>query len=176
MIHFGAVVQIAALMTMGSLGTVTPTFGVKSGIIATMVIFNFGYSFGWAPTSHTLSAEVPSTRARDMTYRTASVLNIATQCAVAISLPYLLHAPYAALGSKVGFIFGSIAVTSLVFAFFCVPDCAGRSLEDLDWLFERRISARKFRSTNIDLQEEAEARKLGNDDGTTVVMDEGKQA
>jgi len=163
MIHFGSVVQIAALMTMGALGTVTPTFGIKSGIIATMVIFNFGYSFGWAPTSHTLSAEVPNMRARDMTYRTASVLNIATQCAVAISMPYLLNPPYAALGSKVGFIFGSIAVASLVFAYFCVPDCAGRSLEDLDWLFEQRIPARKFRSTEINRQQEAEARKLSND-------------
>lgn len=173
MIHFGSVIQIAALMTMGALGTVSATFGVKSGIIATMVIFNFGYSFGWAPTSHTLSAEVPSTRARDMTYRTASVLNIATQCAVAISMPYLLNEPYAALGSRVGFIFGSIAVASLVFAFFCVPDCAGRSLEDLDWLFEQRVPARKFRSTNIDLRQEAEARKLSNDGGVDQV--ESKQ-
>lgn len=155
MIHFGSVVQIASLMTMGALGTVPATFGIKSGIIATMVIFNFGYSFGWAPTSHTLSAEVPSTRARDMTYRTASVLNIATQAAVATSMPYLLNAPYAALGSKVGFIFGSIAVTSLIFAFFLVPDCAGRSLEEIDWLFEQRIPARKFRSTKINLQQEA---------------------
>lgn len=67
-------------MTMGGLGT-TPALGfsVKSGIIAMMVIFNFGYSFGWAPSAHILSAEIPSTRCRDMTYRTASVLNIVTQ-------------------------------------------------------------------------------------------------
>lgn len=158
MILAGAVVQIAALMTMGGLGTArNPDKAIKSGIVSTMVIFNFGYSLGWAPAAHVLSAEIPNNRARDMTYRTASVLNISVQCAVATSMPYLLNAPYANLGSKVGFIFGSIAVLSLVFAFFVVPDCAGRSLEEIDWLFDNHIATRKFRSTKIDLQAEERA-------------------
>ncbi|KEF58701.1 uncharacterized protein A1O9_06627 [Exophiala aquamarina CBS 119918] len=158
MILAGTCVQVAALMTMGGLGTAShPGFKIKSGIVATMVVFNFGYSFGWAPAAHILSAEVPNTRARDMTYRTASVLNIATQCAVATSMPYLLNAPYANLGSKVGFIFGSVAAVSLVFAYLSVPDCAGRSLEDIDWLFENHIPATKFRAAQIDLQSEERA-------------------
>lgn len=158
MILCGACVQVAALMTMGGLGTaVNPGYAIKSGIVATMVIFTFGYSFGWAPAAHIISAEIPNNRARDMTYRSASVLNIATQCAVATSMPYLLNAPYANLGSKVGFIFGSVATVSLVFAYFCVPDCSGRSLEDIDWLFEHHVAARKFRSIEIDLQSEERA-------------------
>jgi MFS transporter, SP family, sugar:H+ symporter len=80
MILFGASVQMAGLYTMGGLGTASnPSHGIKSGIISTMVIFSFGYSFGWAPMAHTLSAEIPSAKLRDMTYRSASVLNIATQ-------------------------------------------------------------------------------------------------
>jgi MFS transporter, SP family, sugar:H+ symporter len=78
----GASIQVAALMTMGALGTVHhPSKGVKSGIVATMVIFTHGYSLGWGPVSHTLSPEIPSMEVRDMTYRCASVLNIATQYA-----------------------------------------------------------------------------------------------
>lgn len=158
MILTGASVQLAALMTMGGLGTVkNPWHGIKSGIVSTMVIFNFGYSFGWAPAAHIISAEIPNNRARDMTYRTASVINISIQCAVATSLPYLLNAPYANLGSQVGFIFGSVAAVSLVFAYFFVPDCAGRSLEDIDWLFDNKIPARKFRSAAVDQQAEEKA-------------------
>lgn len=79
-VFVGASVQTAALMTMGGIGTATVlTHSLKSGIIAMMVIFTFGYSLGWAPTSHILSPEIPNTKARDMTYRTASVLNIAVQ-------------------------------------------------------------------------------------------------
>lgn len=175
MILCGTCVQVAALMTMGGLGTAAnPGHAIKSGIVATMVIFNFGYSFGWAPAAHILSAEIPNTRARDMTYRTASVLNISVQCAVATSMPYLLNAPYANLKSKVGFIFGSVATVSLLFAFLCVPDCSGRSLEDIDWLFDNHVSARKFRSTQIDLQsEERVDTKLKGPDAQYVEVREG---
>lgn len=77
---FGAIIQMAACLTMGGLGTAAnPSDSIKAGIIAMMVVFTFGYSIGWAPTAHILSAEIPSTSMRDMTYRTASVLNIAVQ-------------------------------------------------------------------------------------------------
>lgn len=80
MILTGATIQVAALMTMDGLGTAAQqTFAIKSGIVAMMVIFNHGYSLGWALVMHILSAEIPNTRYRDMTYRFASVLNIATQ-------------------------------------------------------------------------------------------------
>ena len=67
-------------MTMGGLGTTkNPSANIKIGIISMMAVSTFGYSLGWAPTSHILSAEIPSTTHRDMTYRTASVLNIFVQ-------------------------------------------------------------------------------------------------
>ena len=70
--------------------------------------------------------------------------------AVSFSLPYLLDAPYADLGSKVGFIFGSISAVSVVFAFFCVPNVARRSLEDIDRLFASGSPIRKFGSAKLD--------------------------
>lgn len=77
---FGAAIQMASCLTMGGLGTAAnPSDSIKAGIIAMMVVFTFGYSIGWAPTAHILSAEIPSTSMRDMTYRTASVLNTAVQ-------------------------------------------------------------------------------------------------
>jgi MFS transporter, SP family, sugar:H+ symporter len=73
---------------------------------------------------------------------------------VTFSLPYLLNAPYANLGSKVGFIFGSIACVSILFAYFIVPDCKGRSLEEIDRLFSSGIPARRFHKEPVDIQEE----------------------
>lgn len=80
--------------------------------------------------------------------------------AVSFSLPYLLDAPYADLGSKVGFIFDSIAALSFVFALFCVPDCSGRTLEQIDLLFGMGIPMRKFQkakfSSSITVDDEGE--------------------
>jgi hypothetical protein len=62
------------------------------------------------------------------------------------STPYLLNAPYANLHSKVGFIFGSMAVLSLAFAYFCVPEMKGRSLEEINQMFQDGVPIRKFGS------------------------------
>ncbi|KAI3540156.1 hypothetical protein CSPX01_08345 [Colletotrichum filicis] len=147
-IFFGGSIQTAGLFAMGALGlTSNPSVSVKSAIVAMMIVMTTGFTLGWAPTSHVLSAEIPSMRLRDVTYRTASVVNIAMQFTVAFTLPYLLNAPYANLGSKVGLIFGTISFLSLVFVYLCVPECKGRTLEEVDMLFELNIPMRKFRST-----------------------------
>lgn len=70
---------------------------------------------------------------------------------MSFSLPYLLDAPYADLQSKVGFIFGSITTVSIIFIWFCIPDVAGRSLEEIDELFASGTPLRKFRGTQVEV-------------------------
>lgn len=68
---------------------------------------------------------------------------------MAFSLPYLLYSPYANLNSKVGFIFGSFAALSIIFAYFFVPEVRGRSLEEIDKLFTSGIPIRQFRHADL---------------------------
>jgi MFS transporter, SP family, sugar:H+ symporter len=150
-IFIGCTIQAGGMLTMGGLGTTTdPSISIRTGIVACMIIMVFGFCVGWAPVSHVLSAELPSQRLRDITYRSASLVNIATQFTVAFTMPYLLNKPYAALGSRVGFIYGSIAVMSMVFVFFCVPECKGRTLEEIDLLFESKTPLRKFNKVRLE--------------------------
>lgn len=51
---------------------------------------------------------------------------------------------YANLQSKVGFIYGGISVMSIIFVFFCVPECQGRSFEEIDQLFRSGTPLRAF--------------------------------
>jgi hypothetical protein len=44
---------------------------------------------------------------------------------VAFCLPYLLYAPYANLGMKVGFIFAPIATLAAIWAYLFLPECKG---------------------------------------------------
>ena len=130
---------------MGGLGTaLAPTLDVRKAITAMTTVFGVGFCLGWAPLSHVITAELPTNRLRDMTYASASIVNISIQCAVALSLPYLLYAPYAALGARVGFIFGSFATASIVFSWVAIPECRGLSLEEIDHLFINRTSIRRF--------------------------------
>jgi SP family sugar:H+ symporter-like MFS transporter len=144
----GAIIQCGGLFTMGGLGTITsPSRSVKAGIVAMVSVFNVGFSLGWAPLSHVVAAEIPTQHLRDMTYALGSCFNIAIQFTVSFSTPYLLNEPYAGLGSKVGFIFGTTAAMAVVFTWFGIPECRGKTLEEIDELFLERVPIRKFRTT-----------------------------
>jgi MFS transporter, SP family, sugar:H+ symporter len=64
---------------------------------------------------------------------------------VAFTLPYLQDTPGANLGSKVGFIYGSICFVALIWGYFFLPELKGRSLEELDEMFAAKLPLRKFR-------------------------------
>lgn len=89
-----------------------------------------------------IKSEVPHTTLREKSnmvfWSVANILNFA----VTFTVPYLLDA----IGSKVGFVYGSISTVCLVLIFFFVPEMTGRSLEEIDEMFESRIPAWKSRS------------------------------
>lgn len=64
--------------------------------------------------------------------------------AVNFSIPYLIYDKYAGINSKVGFIFAGIMATALVFIYFCVPECKGKTLEQVDFLFNQGVPIRQF--------------------------------
>ena len=65
---------------------------------------------------------------------------------VTFCIPYLLGTPGANLGAKVGWLLGGDSVIGVIFVIFFVPELAGRSLEEVDELFEARLWAWQFKS------------------------------
>ncbi|KAH8807734.1 general substrate transporter [Xylogone sp. PMI_703] len=161
LLMFGGTIQAVALFAMSGLGTPsTITRSMKLGVVSLLSVFNFGFYVGWAPTSHVISSEIPTLRLRDKTYRVASVINILIQFVTTFSIPYLLDAPYANLGSKVGFVFGATTICALVFGYLCVPECKGRTLEEIDKLFLEGYPVRKFKTAQVGLTSEEKDEKV----------------
>ena len=50
------------------------------------------------------------------------------------------------LGSRVGLIYGSISLVTIIVVFFALPETKGRSLEELDELFQSRVRPWKSKS------------------------------
>lgn len=53
-----------------------------------------------------------------------------------------------------GFFWAGICFCCVVYTYFCLPEPAGRTFAQMDVLFERKISARKFAKTEVDVFEE----------------------
>lgn len=59
------------------------------------------------------------------------------------TLPYLMNPGYGNLGPKVGFIYGSFSLISVVWGFFYFPELKGRTLDEADMMFRANVPARK---------------------------------
>ncbi|KAK6217278.1 sugar transporter [Colletotrichum tabaci] len=163
----GSAVQAVALYTMAGLGVPNPVPRAnKSGMVGMLLLFGAGFGLGWGPMTYVVVTEVPALRLRDRSQRVASLVNIFMNFLVNFTLPYLLNAPYAALQSKVGFIFGSIAVCSALFVFFCVPECKGRSLEEVDRMFHEGVPVRHFGDHPTDETRVNADKVMDEEDGT----------
>ncbi|KAL7940728.1 general substrate transporter [Trichoderma barbatum] len=143
----GSVLQVIWLFTMGGIGTAAnPTLVQKQVIVAATALSSASLCFSWDPMNYIVTTELPASRLRDKTQRVASIVNIVTNFLFSFFTPYLLNAPYANLQSKVGFIFGALAICSFFFAYFCVPEMKGRSLEEINEMFDKEIPTRQFGS------------------------------
>lgn len=77
----------------------------------------------------------------------SAAFNVVAAWLVSFTLPYLLNKPYAGLGPRVGYIYGSLCVFCALYALLFVPETKGRSLEELDELFDRKLWAWQFSKT-----------------------------
>ncbi|KAH8895355.1 general substrate transporter [Thozetella sp. PMI_491] len=139
----------AGMMTMGGLGTANPVNKDESRAIVSMItVLGFGFGLGWGPMTYVVTTEVSALRLRDHTSRLGFGLNVLFNFLVNFSIPYLISAQYAGLSSKVGFIFGSIAFLALTMVYLFVPECKGKTLEQVDLLFSSGIPLRNFGQTD----------------------------
>ncbi|KAF5983489.1 RGT2-Sensor of high external glucose concentration [Fusarium coicis] len=166
-----SVTMFAAMMTMGGLGIVTPVDDSrKKGVISMMAVFASGFGMGWAPLVYVVTTELSALRLRDLTSRVGFTTNVIMNFTVNFSIPYLIYDKYAGLNSKVGFIFGGIMATALVFVYFCVPECKGKTLEQVDFLFNQGVPIRQF--GKVDAAEMMRATQ--EEDGLGKVHSDGK--
>ncbi|CAL5866682.1 uncharacterized protein PFLUO_LOCUS892 [Penicillium psychrofluorescens] len=148
------------LLLVGGMGTLkNPGPNAKRTMVASLMLYGASYALSWATVSYIILGEVANSRVKEKTSDLAVSISVLTTFVVSFTLPYLLDAPYADLGAKVGFIYGSITVVSSVVAYFMVPEMKGRSLEEVDQLFEARVPLRKFRQAK--LEEDLEPEKSG---------------
>ncbi|KAJ7141721.1 sugar transporter family protein [Mycena crocata] len=68
--------------------------------------------------------------------------------------PYMLNPGEWDWSNYAGFFWGGICFLCVIYTYFRVPEPQGRSFAELDLLFEKGVSARKFATTRVDVFDE----------------------
>lgn len=118
-----------------------------------LVIYLFIYCPTVGATAYPIIGEVGASRLRGKTVALARGSYLVVSIVSGVLVPYMLSPTAWDWGAKTGFFYGGIACGLLVWTFFRLPEMKGRTYEELDILFERRVPARKFKGEEVNAYE-----------------------
>ncbi|KAI5462753.1 putative maltose permease [Mariannaea sp. PMI_226] len=147
---WGLAIMFIILVIIGFLGIPKSSDSIAYASGALLYVFTFTYDITVGPVCYCLVAELPSTRLRIKTVAMArNAYNIASIVANFLNNPILNPTAWNLRG-KGGFIWCGFALASWVWAYYRLPEPKGLSAGQLDVLFERKVSARKFHKVEVD--------------------------
>ncbi|KAK3950516.1 general substrate transporter [Pseudoneurospora amorphoporcata] len=109
-----------------------------------MLVWNFFYDISIGPVCFVILSEASATRVRSKSIALATAAQGALGCVMTVVIPYMINPDQANMQGKLGFFFGGLAALCLIWSYLRVPETSGRTYEELDILFERKVGARQF--------------------------------
>ncbi|KAF3938796.1 hypothetical protein ABW19_dt0203088 [Dactylella cylindrospora] len=118
-----------------------------------------GLMLGWATiyqltvgtVCYSLVGEIPSRRLLIKTVALGRCAYIVVNIICSVLTPYMINPTAWDWEKLTAFFWAGICFCSIIYTFFRVPEPTGKSFAELDLLFEKKISARSFATTNLDV-------------------------
>lgn len=147
----GNTLLLVCLGIAASVGTsVSASFAQASlGLIVSVL-----FCLGPAPASWVIIGETSAIRLRPLT------TGVGRGCYYAVNIPciylssYMLNETGANLGGKCGYVWAGTGFICLVMAYIWLPEMKNRSYREIDILFKRRVPARKWTKTVVDINDD----------------------
>ncbi|KAL6702488.1 hypothetical protein ACN47E_001613 [Coniothyrium glycines] len=138
-----------AALTWGSMGiancfAVTPavTWWTAVSMMLTIIVCGVGV---W-PASFAVSAETSSLQLRAKTQGVGWFVGSLSSTVAGVVLPYVFNPDQGDLRGKTGFTYAASCVLGVLVTWYMVPEMKGRSVADIDRMFEENVSARGFKT------------------------------
>ncbi|KAL2857358.1 general substrate transporter [Aspergillus pseudoustus] len=114
---------------------------VQNACVAMLTLWFVFYGLSWGPGVWILGGEIGTGQLRERTLLLSSLGSFVTSVPINFVNPYV----QAAIGGRTAIIYGSFSVAAVVFVYFCLPETKDRSLEELDEMFQQKVSTRAFK-------------------------------
>lgn len=150
---YGLCVLCAMLLIMGFLGIPKDRKAASLATGCIMLIWALAYQVTVGTVCYSLVAELSSRRLQVKTVVLGRILYQIVSIICSVLTPYMLNPGDWNWSSYAGFFWAGLCFLCIIYTYFRLPEPAGRSFAELDLLFERKVSARKFASTTVNVFE-----------------------
>jgi len=144
----GLAVMTLLLLLIGLI-SISNSKGAAWGIGSLLLVYTFTYDITVGPVCYSLVAEIPSTRLKTKSIVLARNVYNVMGIVNGVIVPYMLNPTAWNWKGKAGFFWAGMCALCLLWTYFRLPEPKGRTYGEMDILFERSVSARKFRGTDV---------------------------
>ncbi|KAK7912000.1 Major facilitator superfamily domain- general substrate transporter [Apiospora marii] len=151
---YGLTFLFCMLLVLGFLGLAPDKTAGSMATGSIMLVWALGYQLTVGTVCYSLVAEISTRRLQIKTVVLGRILYNVVAIICGVLTPYMLNPGAWNWSNFAGFFWAGICFLCLVYSYFRIPEPTGRSFAELDLLFEKGVSARKFATTEINVFEE----------------------
>ncbi|KXT00365.1 hypothetical protein AC579_3811 [Pseudocercospora musae] len=151
---WGSAANTILLVALGIAASVGVSNSASLAQASLGLIVSVLFTLGPAPASWVIIGETSAIRLRPLTTGIGRATYYIIEIPCIFLASYMLNPTGGNLGGKCGYVWGGTGLACLVTAYFFLPEMKGRSYREIDIMFKRRIPARQWKKTDIDITDD----------------------
>lgn len=150
---WGTATNITMLFILGICASVPQNKQTNYAQACLGVIISFVFAGTLGPISYSIIAETSSVRLRALSTGVGRAAYYVAEIPMIYLASQMLNPTGWNLAGKCGYVWGSTACVCWMMAYYFLPELKHRSYREIDILFNRKVAARKFKTTIIDVKD-----------------------
>ncbi|KAH8809313.1 major facilitator superfamily domain-containing protein [Xylogone sp. PMI_703] len=146
----GMIVMTLVNLLIGILASVKKSSGTQWAQVALTIVWVAVYDVSVGPAAYATSSEVSAVSLRVQSIALAKVAHQLYDIIAVVLEPYMINPTAWDWAGKTAYFWAGTSLLVTLWAYFRYPETYKRSYEELDILFSKRISARKFKNYEVD--------------------------
>ena len=151
---YGQAINCGFLVALGIAASVGASTAASNAQASLGLIVSVLFCLGPAPASWVIIGETSSVRLRPLTTGVGRGAYYLVNIPCIFLASYMLNTDKWNLGGKSGYVWAATALICTVMSYIWIPEMKHRSFREIDILFQRRVPARRWKETVVDIKDD----------------------